>query len=68
MPRKLKPATVLQRARLDLAITQLASVRKLIAEADCPRTLKKVENAIRSAEGARRHIQRRITHSTDEAP
>ena len=60
MPRKVKPATQDQSDRLSSALRMLRHARDLIASADCPETLAKVRAAITSAEGAERHMLRRL--------
>lgn len=57
--RKLRPATPRQHQRLKDALEYLREARKCVADAECPSTLKKVQSAIKSAEGAERHMLRR---------
>lgn len=60
MTRKLKPATPRQRQRLKEALLFLVEARKCVVDADCPATLRKVRSALKSAEGAARHMDRRV--------
>lgn len=57
--RKLRPATPRHGRRLLDAEMYLHEARKCLIDADCPGTLKKVRSAIKSAEGAKRHMERR---------
>ena len=59
--RKLRSATPRQHGRLKDAILYLREARKCLRDADCPSTLKKVQSAIKSADGANRHMQARRT-------
>jgi hypothetical protein len=45
---------------VDEAIRLLHVARAYLIRAKCPQTLRKVRSAIKSAEGARRHIERRV--------
>lgn len=60
MPRTLKPANAANAARLLHALDSLRVAREALKAAGCPRTLARVRAAIRSAEGAERHMLRRI--------
>lgn len=60
--RTLRPATPRQHGRLKDAIAYLREARKCVADADCPSTLKKLRSALKSAEGAERHMIRRRHH------
>lgn len=68
MARALKPADNSQAASLDAAVNMLRAARDELARADCPRSLARVRAALKSAEGARRHMQRRSMHSTTVQP
>lgn len=57
---KLKPATTQQAARLNGAVACLRLAQKELAAADCPRTMAKLRGVLKSAEGAVRHMQRRV--------
>ena len=68
MPRTVRPATGRQHARLKDAIACLVEARKCLRDAGCPATLRKVLSALKSAEGAQRHMQRRRATSPEKAP
>lgn len=68
MARALKPADNSQPASLVIALHHLREARRFLAHADCPRSLARVRAALKSAEGARRHMQRRSMHSTPVQP
>lgn len=57
---KLRPATDTQAAHIDWAIERLRMAVADLKVADCPKTLAKVRAALKSAEGAQRHMRRRI--------
>lgn len=60
MPRigKLKPNPDRERSQNVLtAIYHLRAARDLLIEAECPRTLERVRGALKSADGARRHVE-----------
>ena len=56
----LRPATPQQQLALAAAIDSLKAARALLRAADAPRSGRAVARAIKSAEGAARHRQRRI--------
>lgn len=59
MPRILKPAPPADLERVDRAIALIKNaIRELPSE--CPKTKSKLRSALKSAEGARRHMQRRV--------
>jgi hypothetical protein len=57
--RKLRPVTTEQMISLTVAIETLKLVRTKLKHAGCPKTLTKVHSALKSAEGAYRHAERR---------
>lgn len=59
MARSIKPASPADPARVARAVALLREARDLLAAADCPQSLARVRAAIRSADGARRHVDRR---------
>ena len=61
----MKPATEDQLQRLAQALRMLRTARNYFALADCPATLAKVRSAIKSAEGAERHMARRRQHTKE---
>lgn len=58
-PRR-RTATPEQELALAAAIDSLKAARALLRAADAPRSRRAVARAIKSAEGAARHMQRRI--------
>lgn len=58
--RPIRPATPRQKRRLLDAIEYLKEARKCLADAECFATLKKARSTLRSAEGAMRHMRRRM--------
>jgi len=59
MSRKLKPATVQDCIDAENACTSLAQVRDLFKALGCPRTTTAIRKALKSAEGAVRHLETR---------
>lgn len=68
MSRPLTPATRLDVTRVMDALEMLRAVRARLADADCPAALAKVQSAIKSTEGALRHVQRRYRAGLPAAP
>lgn len=60
---KLRPANIGHNHHLRTCIVSLRIARDHAAMADCPALLKKIRNAIASAGGAARHMQRRLYHN-----
>lgn len=60
MGRTLRPATPAAHAHLKTTLTALRTARASAAKAECPQTLKKIRSALKSAEGAERHMTRRL--------
>jgi hypothetical protein len=60
MPRPVKPATLVTLHEIDRGIASLKVAREHFRDAGCPRTVLAISRAIASAEGARRHCERRI--------
>jgi hypothetical protein len=58
--RILKPASDTQAAALGRALQYLKLARSCLAYAECPAALDKVRSAIKSVEGAERHMGRRL--------
>ena len=56
-----RPATEVNLHNLELCIETLKAARSRCQAADCPSLKKKIHSAIKSAEGARRHLHRRIS-------
>jgi hypothetical protein len=68
MTRKLKPATAMDVHSVELAIYHLKQARDAFKRADCPQSLRRVRAALRSAQGAQRHVDRRkfVTNPADQ--
>lgn len=62
-PMKLRNAQPADRVTLDLAIVRLKEARDACTEAGCPKVANKIKTALKSADGARRHMERRLMHS-----
>jgi hypothetical protein len=60
---KMRKSKPLDDVRIDEAIHLLRKVRELLRAVDAPKTIVKVRLAIKSAEGARRHVYRRQIHT-----
>ncbi len=58
--RNLRPATTDQAANLLNALEAMRTARRLIGKADCPQSKKRLDAALKSAEGALRHMRRRL--------
>lgn len=63
MSRPLTPATARDVSNVLDALEHLRAARRLLSAADCPAALPKVASAIKSTEGALRHVQRRYRAS-----
>jgi len=57
--RRLKPAKPHAKRQIDQALQLMRQARKLLRETDAPKATRKINYAIHSAEGARRHCDRR---------
>ena len=62
--RKPRPATQRQSIDLQVAVARLKDARDHARRAECPATLKKIRSALKSAEGAGRHMARRLSEGT----
>lgn len=60
MKRPLTPAAKMDSECIVLGIEKLKDARSLFALAKCPRAVAAVSRAIKSAEGAQRHLVRRL--------
>jgi uncharacterized FAD-dependent dehydrogenase len=49
-----------EQIELRIALELLRNARDHVGRAKCPRTLKKIRSAIKSAEGAQRHLKQRV--------
>lgn len=56
--RRLKPAKPHATRQIDQALQLMRQARKLLREASAPKATQKINFAINSAEGARRHCER----------
>ena len=59
MPRALKPATSDDVENVGIAVAMLLQARDLLRRAGCPAAAAKVRRALKSAEGAARHVKHR---------
>jgi predicted nucleic acid-binding Zn-ribbon protein len=55
----LQPGVPRTEIELYIALELLRNARERVRAANCPRTLQKIRSAIKSAEGAARHLRRR---------
>lgn len=60
MTRSLRPAPPDAPVHMTATLAALRRARDNAARADCPQTLKKIRAALKSAEGAKRHLARRM--------
>lgn len=60
---KMRASKPLDDVRIDEAIKMLRAARDLLREVDAPKAVVKVRLALKSAEGARRHVYRRQIHT-----
>lgn len=65
--RQIRPAPPDARASLEQAAAALRQARRLAHAADCPALVRKIDSAIASAGGARRHLDRRLTGQPAQA-
>ena len=65
MALSIKPANDEQALSLDRALTDLRRVRDLLKHAGATKSAAKVRSAIKSAEGARRHMSHRLARSKE---
>ncbi len=56
---KLRPATNEQRIRAKAAEFRLRAALEDAEAADCPKLIQSIRSALKSADGARRHMERR---------
>lgn len=68
MSRALKPATTDDKIRVHNAIVKLSEARDLLHHAGCLQSAKAVARAIKSAEGAYRHVRHRIRAAEEATP
>lgn len=68
MPRQLRPATADQRARVTAVLIRLRAAREDAKAAGCPQLLDAIRHALKSADGARRHVQRRRNATLEARP
>jgi hypothetical protein len=61
----IRPATKVDRARVSVALQFLANALEFLKDAHCPKAAEKVRRAIKSAEGAERHISTRMRATED---
>ncbi len=58
--RPVRPANLRQAVDLQIVLERLRDARDKAQQAQCPATLKKILSALKSAEGAQRHMARRL--------
>jgi hypothetical protein len=58
--RQIKPATQRDAAALAIALVLMRKARTELEAADCPKALAAIRNALKSAEGAQRHMLHRL--------
>ncbi len=61
--RRIRPAMPADLKRTNQAIDHLRAARDVLRQAGCPRAAAATMRALASAEGARRHVDHRITRS-----
>lgn len=59
--RKVRPASQRQAVDLMVVLERLRDARDHAKRADCPSTLRRIRSALKSAEGAQRHMARRLS-------
>lgn len=65
---KLRPATLAQKQEARYALSALREVRDALKLADCPQALAAVRRAIKSTDGALRHVERRYAQCAHLPP
>ena len=63
MARAIRPAVPEDGARVEQVVLCLKEARHHARLAGCPATLRKLQSALKSAEGAKRHLARRLSRS-----
>ncbi len=58
--RTIRPATAIGAAQIESALMRLRHARRLLRFADCPRAVRAVSIALKSVEGAQRHMRHRV--------
>ncbi len=58
--RTIRPATAIGLAQVGNALARLHQARRLLRDADCPRAVEAVSIAMKSVEGAQRHMRHRV--------
>ncbi|QNE07802.1 hypothetical protein [Croceicoccus marinus] len=64
--RQIRPASAEESDAADAVIVALRTARDLARKAGSPRTLDRIRQALKSAEGAKRHVAHRRTRSVAE--
>jgi len=64
--REIRPATPEGRLALAYALKSLRDARDWLRKADCPKAMEAVQAAIKSTEGAERHMAHRLARTTGE--
>ncbi len=58
--RTIRPATAIGLAQVGSALACLHKARRLLRDADCPRAVLAISIALKSVEGAQRHMRHRV--------
>lgn len=67
MSSRLRTATEEHSAFLNHAVLHLRKARDCMAAADCPLAMKAIRHALKSAEGAQRHMSHRLRQTKERA-
>ncbi len=60
----IRPAKIRHQHHLNIAIERLKDARDLAIDSGCPRLAKKIRSALKSADGARRHLEHRMRRTS----
>lgn len=63
MSRQIKPATFVDKIRMDDVLINLREALDMAKQAGCLKTAERIRAAIASAAGARRHLENRIART-----
>lgn len=67
MARNIQPATPDQAICLDNALAAMRKAREWMKAANCPKALEALDSALKSAEGAKRHMGHRVRRTEEAA-
>lgn len=65
LPGRIRSATGHHAMQLAGCVSHLRLARDMAVEADCPRTARSIRDALKSAEGALRHMKHRLRRTSD---